>query len=74
MTKRVNMSQPQWTEQPKRASLWPFIIVGAAAGAVWFGMDTDALNTNAAGFLQFAGSVVQPLFDNLLSLLRTATG
>lgn len=66
MTKRVNMSQPQWTEHPKRASLWPFIIVGAAVGAVW--------SANAADFLQLVGSVVQPLFDNLLSLLRTATG
>lgn len=74
MTKRVNMSEPQRTKPPRRFSLWPFIIIGAAAGVLWAGIDPDAFRANAAEFLQFVGSTIQPLFDKLLSQLRTGSG
>lgn len=67
MTKRVHMSQPQQTEPPKRFSLWPFILAGAAAGAVWAGIDPDGFKASAADFLQYVGSAVQPLFDYVLA-------
>jgi hypothetical protein len=74
MTKRVKMSEPQRTEPPRRSSLWPFIITGAAAGVIWSAIDPDTFRESAADFAQFVGSTVQPLFDNLLSLLRSGSG
>lgn len=53
MTKRVHMSQPQQTEPPKRFSLWPFILAGAAAGAVWAAIDPDGFRASAADLLQY---------------------
>jgi hypothetical protein len=34
-------------ENSKAGSLWPILIAGAAAGAVWSGLDTDLTRASA---------------------------
>lgn len=72
MTKRIHLQSPERAAEHRR-SLWPLIILGAAAGAAWSWVDPDGTSHAAAESLQLLHAFMQQGLDPILHNFRPLT-
>ena len=69
MSKRINMKPVEIAAQ-NRKSLWPLIVVGAAAGMTWSWLDPVAADTAAVESLRLLQLFAQQGFDLVSENMR----
>jgi len=64
------MSPPRQSEGKSKHSLWPLIAAGAAAGAMWWGLDPEAAKAAAGELMRLLGSLVRPWLEAACANLK----